>query len=227
MLLKQTLKHHPTDYIYNEAYASYAQGKPLRPDLLNFFYRHSGEMTDHRFTPIKNYYLRKQAEEHTFLLPHEKLNASSIQELKRRLQILLREKNASLQFKMKPEQFLQLRAMTVDELVLYHGNQFLTGAPFYQGGVPHTLFFQWGNLFGVAKYVVLPEERALRSNVLIYLENMHERYLDQCVNEYKHKIQETLPSPVQEMAPTIPAYVSKFSIPTLTLSRNNTLPDET
>ena len=58
------------------------------------------------------------------------------------------------------EDFETFKKVVCEELILTHGNQLLTGAPFYPGGIPYTLFFQWGNLFGVAKSVVHPDEKA-------------------------------------------------------------------
>jgi hypothetical protein len=231
--MKPTLKFQPSDYALRDLLVKYSHGAPISCDQYNFLYRHEKALTNHMVTDLKRYYLKdyylKHAAEHTFLMPHDKLDAAATKELKRRIELLVDSKNA-IQFKMKPEQFLQMRAMTTNELILYHGNQFLTGAPFYQGGVPHTLYFQWGNLFGVAKYVVIADEKALKSNVLIYFENMHERYLDQCVMEYQHKFENKFdPAPLPKVAPvqtTAPAYQSKFGIPTLSLSRNKEKQDK-
>src|SRR5690606_35947581 len=137
---------------------------------------------------------------------------------------------------MSPSDFLSFRAMTTDELILYHGNQLLTGAPFFPGGVPQLIYFQWGNLFGVAKYVVIAEEKALKSNVLIYFEDRHERLLQDCVYQYNQKLQHESHHQ-QRLAPFMhprhdaPELSSRqisscFKIPTLTLSRSKQTPEE-
>ena len=228
--MKPALSHHPIDYAHSDLKVRFDNGIPLSADQHNFILWHEKTLSSHGHDPMLRYYLKshhqKQAEGHSFLLPHEKLNREDIQALKRRLQLLLQDKKDKLQFKMQPEQFLQLRAMTANELILYHGNQYLTGAPFYPGGLPHTLYFQWGNLFGVAKYVVLAEEKALKSNVLIHFETMHERALDQCVHDYELRLSLT-PSPnntpknVPPKAEHTPTYHSTFTIPKLTLSRSS------
>lgn len=233
MTFKPTLQNKPSDY---SLLASYANDKPLPPDVLNFLAWHEKTLSylqpglDQALRYHLKPYHKHREEAQSFLLTHEKLNKESIANLKKRLQIMLQDRNSHLEFKMKPEQFLQFRSMTVDELILYHGNQFLTGAPFHIGGIPHTLLFQWGNLFGVAKYVVLPEERALRSNVLIYFESMHDRYLDQCVDEYQHKLKNELQHHTATPAPQLHhlehTQTMYSSTPRLTLSRSSQKEDE-
>lgn len=195
--MRPTLKHKPGDYTFRHLIMSYVNASPLSCDQYHFIYQHEKTLTSPKLTALKRYYLRdyyaKQDVENSFLLPHEKLNAESIKELKLRIQILIEEKNAFIQFPMKPDQFLQLREISVNELIFYHGNHFLTGAPFYPGGIPHVLFFQWGDLFGVAKYLILLHEKAPCSNVLMYFEKRNKRQLDQCVYAYHHAVEHQLP----------------------------------
>lgn len=219
MTMKPTLRLHPDSYAYRDINAKYAHGAPLTPDQLNFIYENQNHLMffSHQMNEVVKYYL-KQYKKNGLENSNKKFDRASIEQFKRHLTSLLGERNSQVQIKMKPEQFLQMRALTTDELILYHGNQFLTGAPFYYGGQPHTLFFQWGNLFGVAKYVVLAEEKALKSNLLIHFEGMHERFLEQCVHEYRdHMLALGHEMPASH---PIPQPIPTYQTPRLTLSIN-------
>lgn len=221
MVMKPRLHKKPNEYALRDLMMRYENGVPLSCDQYHFIHSHEKALSDFTYTGLKKWALKdyyRHQNEQSYLLHQETLDAAAVNALKRRLAILLQDSTASLTFSMRPEQFLQLRAMTTDELILYHGNQFITGAPFYSGGLPHVLYFQWGNLFGVAKYVVLAEEKALRSNVLIYFENRHERYLEQCILDYRNKMHEpTHPHPISQPHPPH-QYHSPFATPTLTLN---------
>lgn len=227
--MKPSLALKPNDYELQNLLMKFADGTPLTCNQLNFLDWHERTLSNPRFDPVLKYYLkhyRHQHEaEHSFLMPSENFTKAEVATFKRRLSLLLQNTH-HVELKMKPEHFLKFRAVTTQELILYHGNQLLTGAPFHQGGIPQLIFFQWGNLFGVAKYVVLAEERALKSNVLIYFEDRHDRYLQECVLEYVRHLRDELnaqlklaPSlqPVHQAEPA-PAYQSIYNIPKLTLS---------
>lgn len=229
--MKPSLTLKPNDYATQELLMKFADGVPLSCDQLNFLAWHEHTLKNPHLDPVLKYYLKqyhhKHAANHSFLMPTEHLTKEEVAKLKRRLSLVL-QSTPHIELKMKPEEFLQFRAATIQELILYHGNQLLTGAPFYQGGIPQLIFFQWGNLFGVAKYVVLAEERALKSNVLIYFEEMHDRYLQDCVYQYVHRLQDELnaqmklapslhPAPAAEKEIT-QEYHSIYSIPKLTMS---------
>lgn len=220
-MMRPTLTYHPDTYAFRDINVRFANGVPLTPDQLNFIYENQSRLMffSHTMNEIVQYYLRhlKSSDRHRL----ESLDKEHVEKFKRHLATLLAKKHAHVVIKMKPEEFLQLRSISSGELILYHGNQYLSGAPFYPGGIPHVLYFQWGNLFGVAKYVVLPEERALASNVLIYFEGMHDRYLEECVKEYEHQLKETLAKQKQLQLET-PALAphSPYQLPRLTLSVN-------
>lgn len=196
--MKPTLVDKPNHYPLQELLVKFSSGTPLSPDQLNFIYRHEKALSHYGLDPLLKYYLkplhRKAHDHHSFLLHEDEITNENAKELKRKLDLLLanKPKRERLQFAMTPKQFLELRNANVQSLILYHGNQFLTGAPFHLGGIPHVVFFRWGNLFGVAKYAVLAEEKALSSNVLIYVENMQDRNLPQCVEEFKRDFQKEL-----------------------------------
>ncbi len=210
----------------------FAGGIPLSCDQLNFLSRHERSLSNPHLDPVLKYYLKHYhhhyAQEHSFLSPNDTIDHDSVKRLKHRLEILLANSSSHVELKLKPADFLQFRALTYDELILYHGNQFLTGAPFFQGGIPQLIYFQWGNLFGVAKYVVLAEEKSLKSNVLIYFEDLQERNLQDCVYQYNLKLQEEMKQQLR-LAPTLPkqaahdehqepVYQPVFRIPRLSLS---------
>lgn len=124
----------------------------------------------------------------SFLLPNEKITLDAVKTLKSRLGAMLLNKN-NLMLPMTEKQFLDFKNYCLEELVFYHGNQFLTGAPFFPGGIPTFIPFQWGNLFGVARNSVSSSEKSVKGNILIYFEDMRDRELDRCVEEYLHNIQ--------------------------------------
>ncbi|OGT47287.1 MAG: hypothetical protein A3E83_00705 [Gammaproteobacteria bacterium RIFCSPHIGHO2_12_FULL_41_20] len=169
-------------------------GKPLSSEQVNFLYAHQKQLSDSRFDPVLKYYLetdkkRREKYKATFLLPHEKLKPSDIPALRKHIQFFLREAANRVAMQFTQQQFLQFKEYTIQDLIYWHGNQFLTGAPFYPGGIPPLIFFQWGNLFGIVKYLVLAEEKALKANILIYFEDMQDRDLNQCVQNYNKHLQ--------------------------------------
>jgi hypothetical protein len=222
-MTKLTLTNKPTDYLCKNLLANFAEGKPLSPDLVNFLARHEKTLSNPKLDSALNYYLKHLHNK----TAHEKLNHEDITKLKKRLQLLVKSKNAKVEFIMTPSQFSQFRFLNYRELILFHGNQFLTGAPFIPGGVPHLIYFQWGNLFGVAKYVVLPEEKSLKSNVLIYFEDRQEREFIECIYQYNHKNAAKIDQhpqlmPVPQPEPPLPVK-SLFQIPTLSLTKKDPL----
>jgi hypothetical protein len=119
-----------------------------------------------------------------FLIPNEKITPEAIKTLKTRLGAVLMNKSSSVVLSMSPQQYFDFKKCSLEELVFFHGNQFLTGAPFFPGGIPTFIPFQWGNLFGVAKSSVLASEKSVKGNILIYFEDMRERELSRCVEDY-------------------------------------------
>jgi len=226
--MKPVLTKRPNSYVMNNLLVKFAGGKPLASHELHFLDWHEKTLSFCGIEEMLRYYLKpyrkKSAEEHSFVLPQEKLNPASVDQLKRRLQMLLQNGRAHAALRFTPEQFQQLRAILAEELVLYHGNQYLTGAPFYPGGIPYVLIFQWGNLFGIAKQLILPDEMELKGNVLIHFEDMFERSLDQCTKEYVQTHQaeqahENQLKPTEEPPHTLNAQPS-YQTPRLTLSMN-------
>lgn len=229
--MRPTLQHKPSHYAYKDLLVKFADGKPLSCDQLNFLYRHERTLSHPQMDQVTGYYLKHHhhdyTDQHSFLMPSDTISNESVKKLKERLSIVLKNKDEHVQLKFTPEQFMQFKAVTFHELILYHGNQFLSGAPFYPGGIPHLIYFQWGNLFGVAKYVVMAEEKALKTNVLIYFEDMQERLLAECVSNYNRYILQKTPDVPVLKAPELkapapqPQASSAFKTPTLSLSQGS------
>jgi hypothetical protein len=203
--MKPTLVHKPNNYAYQQLLVNFAGGVPLSADQLNFLSRHEKTLSHSGMDPALKYYLqpfhKKANDHHSFLMHKENFNAEATKELKKRLALLLPEKKSVVKLQFTSKQFMEFKNSAVPSLIFYHGNQFLTGAPFHLGGIPHVIYFQWGNLFGVVKYVVLAEEKALNSNVMVYFENMHERLLEECVQNISKELRHEL-QPVQQPAQT-------------------------
>lgn len=240
--MKQKLKNKPDHYTYRDLMMCFQGGTPLSCEQLNFLSRHEKTLSSHGLDPVLKYYLKpykKKAEQkEEEKKKHELISAASLGHrelalLKKRLDTMVKAPTDHVILSMTPEQFEELKTYSVPELILYHGNQFLTGAPHIIGGIPYTIFFQWGNLFGVAKYVIMAEEKALKSNLLIYVEDMQDRAINQCVKDYnKHQ---TLDKELERLEHRAHEEVhlhtnqhtnSPFKIPKLTLSVKTSKKDE-
>jgi len=190
-LILQPLHHTTADIV-----KCFTLSKPLTPDQVNFLDWHQMQLSDPQFDPILKYYLKSRGDYqnnlHTsFLLPHEKMNRESIALLKKRLAVMLQENpEHRVMISLTQEQLLTFKEYTIHDLIFWHGNQFLTGAPFYPSGTPPLILFQWGNYFGIVKYVVIAGEKAVMGNLLLYFEEMQERSLDRCVLDYQKRMAE-------------------------------------
>lgn len=188
--MRPTLILQPTHTTSTDILKCFLSGKPLSSEQIHFLDWHQKQLSNPAFDPIIKYYLQTSKNQRvyyksSFLLPHEKIDAHTLQELRKRLNAFLLKDYHHVMVHFTPKQFLEFKAVGVQELIFWHGNQFLTGAPFFPGGIPPVIFFQWGNLFGVVKYLALVEEKALKANVLIYFEDMQDRNFEQCVLDYK------------------------------------------
>lgn len=223
--MKPELVLKPNSYQYKSLLAAYENGKPLTCDQLNFLARHEKTLSSLSLDPLLKYYLQhgNKKPHHSFLLTQDEITPEVMQTFKKRISLLLKS-SPNLNLTLTPEQFQQLREIAVPELILYHGNQFLTGAPFYPGVIVPILYFQWGNLFGVAKYQLLAEEKSLKSNLLIYIEDKEERLIEECIHDYQRDHALTFrPQPIMappHIAEEITPTQSMFHIPRLRLTLN-------
>jgi len=204
--MKPTLTLKPNSYEYQQLLIKFADGVPLACNQLNFLARHQRSLSSRELDPVLGYYLKhyekKQLDDHSFLIPSEKFTPAIIANLKRRLKIMLQGTQSHIELQLNADEFRQFRELTYTELILYHGNQFLTGAPFYHGGIAPLILFQWGNLFGIAKYVVVAGEKALKSNILVYFEDLQERNIEECVQQYFLNLQNDMKQQLL-LAPTM------------------------
>jgi len=196
--IKPTLILQPLHDTTGAIVKSFILGKPLAPDQVNFLDWHRNQLSDPTFDPILKYYLKSPHHYHnnlqaSFLLPHEKMNRESIALLKKRLGVMLQANpQHRVVISLTQEQLLKFKKYTIQDLIFWHGNQFLTGAPFYPHGTPPLILFQWGNYFGIVKYVVIAGEKAVMGNLLLYVEEMQERSLDRCVFDYQKQMDKDL-----------------------------------
>lgn len=181
----------PVESISTEILRAFVLGKPLTSEQRNFLERYYRKLSSPAFDPIYNYYIAstKKMPVKSFLLPTSKINIKSLEQFKKRLQFFMQKNMPTFTLQFTQEEFKKFQQLNISNLILWHGNQLLTGAPFFPGGIPPVIFFQFGNYFGVTKYVVLPGEKALKANILIYFEDMLDRNLDQCVHDYQQKLQ--------------------------------------
>lgn len=182
---------------------AYNEGKPLTSAEQHFLWMHYRELGGY-MEKVAKYYrltdLQARAKLASFLRPQGVLNLH-------RLKTMLADSPKGIELTLTPTEFLTLKN-NINELLYFHGNQVLTGAPFFAGGVPHIDFFQWGNLMGVVKNEELPGEKIITGNILIYFEDMKDRNLMQCIQDYQRR-QHTAPQPMarppeQEITHTAP-----------------------
>lgn len=187
--MKPTLVLQPIHNSSADMIKTFAQGKPLSSDQMNFLAWHEHELSSTALDPLIKYYLEseKKHRKHfgNFLLPHEELNLEDIKKLKERIRATLKDKYSHLAIEMSEKQYLQFKKYAELELIYWTGHEFTSGARFYVGGVMPAIYFQWAEFFGVWKYAMIHEEKRLRHTAIIYFEAMRNRDLNQCVNDYK------------------------------------------
>lgn len=192
-LLAQPYAHWMADIL-----ARFEDGKPLTSDQLNFLMNHDKTLSSHALDLVIKYYLgsRKHDPDKSlaFTIPKEKINRIIAHELRDVVANLLQHNLSHIDLKMSIDQFLQFKAAGFNELIFWHGPQFLSRTFPFPNATPLVLYFQWGKLFGVVKLNTHVENFALEGNVLIYFEDMDLRSLNQCVLDYAktNKINPTL-----------------------------------
>lgn len=187
--MKPTLVLQPIHNSSADMLRCFAEGKPLSTDQMNFLEWHEVELSSAALDPLIKYYLeaQKRRRKHmgNFLLPHEELNFEDIKKLKDRIHATLKDKYSHAAVEMSEKQYLKFKKYAESELIYWTGNEFTSGAKFYVGGVMPAIFFQWAEFFGVWKYAMIHADKQFRAKHIIYFEEMRNRDLNQCVNEYK------------------------------------------
>lgn len=169
-----------------------SERRPLSSDQINFLSQHEKTLGIYVIDSDVQHYL-EYSKKHLnqvlpMVFPKTIINYLIFHRIKQWVKILLKNKLMHVHLNMSLKQFMQFKMVGMNELIFWHGNQFLTGAPFYPGGIPTYVFFQWGNLFGVVKYNIVSGEKAVLGNLLICIEEMHERYFSQCIADYTHQL---------------------------------------
>ena len=208
----------PAHDTYYHLLRAFQNGKPLSTEQLNFLYWHQHRLSSRNLDPLFPYYLINKKPT-PFLLPQARLDRVAIARLQAQLKAALDTTHPSVQIAFTPEQYEQFKTLT-PELIYYHGNPTLTGAPLFPGGISRVDHFQWGNLHGVVKYELLEGENEIEGNILVYFEDMQERLLEECVQESIHQYQLqhiiTPPQPIPLIPQATPP-IAPTPHPTLTL----------
>lgn len=168
-----------------------------------------------------------------FTFKNEHIDAVTVKELYQQLSLKLLHSSEGLELELTPEQFAQIRP-SISHLMYFHGNQTLTSAPYFMGGIANIVLFQWGNLFGVAKFTASPSEKAIIGNLLIYFEDLEDRTMEECVFEYQQQhgqlIKELtapaliMPEPIPVPTTVIETPEPSLTVPTLSLRLTPPLP---
>lgn len=189
--MENALKLEPLHNSYIEILKCFNKGKPLSPDQINFLRRNHGRISDAHFDRIINYY--GVFKDRVINLRNSQLTRLKLSKLVNYLSFNLRQFTNKIAIQLTPKQFFQFRSLLMHELVFFHGNQILTGAPHFPGGLQHVDFLQWGNLFGVVKYEELLGESP-ESNILIYFEKMADRHVEDCIKQVSLTLQQKNPA---------------------------------
>lgn len=187
---KPTLILQPSHNCNADIMRRFKDGKPLSADQLNFLRWHTHQLSSPNFDPVLQYYrVFPSQQSHTFLLREPIHDKESIELLKERLHWFLDSKQEGIVLTLSAQEFLIFQELVdIHELIYWHGNQLLTGAPFLHGGIPYVVYFQWGNLLGIVKYENIEGESAIEGNVLVYIEDMLDRTVEQCIHDYNLKM---------------------------------------
>lgn len=196
-----TLKLEPSHDSYLGIVKCFNEGRPLTPEQINYLRRFHAKISNTSFDRIVNYYgILRDKNVH---LDRNQFTRPSLSQLKKQILTYLDEEGEEVNIRLTRRQFFQFRALLTNELIFFHGNQLLTGAPYFPGGVPHVDFMQWGNLFGIVKYEELLGEIATDANILIAFEEMADRNIEQCINHYNAKPKPIL-MPTLQIKPIAP-----------------------
>lgn len=189
--MKPTLIDQPYGTFASDILKTFEDKKPLSADQINFLARYEKTLSSYALDPVIKYYLqgyhnKSKKREIAFKIANQKLDEHALQRIKHNVQQLLKNNVTHVDLKMTLDQFHHFKTIGIHELIFWYGNRFLTGVPFYPGGIPHLVYVQWGNLFGVVKLQMLMNQKAIKGNVYIYFENMQGRTLYQCIKDYSH-----------------------------------------
>jgi hypothetical protein len=222
------------------------EGKPIPRELLNFakYGKYPLSITHdtiereieyalHNFYEHRPSYLERQLKKLggvNLNLKNASTIAITIKQLYQQVYYDVLKQGKGIELHLTQQQFAEIRPI-ISKIMYFHGNQTLTGAPYFMGGVPHVFFFQWGNLLGVIRYTSAPTEKALIGDLLVYFEDLEDRTFEETMQEYeKHHptfiktvtVPELImPKPIAA-PPTIIASNNDVVVPTLRLTPRGT-----
>lgn len=181
--MRPKLQLKPVHNSFLDILIAFNNGKPLNSAQRNFLHRYVTKFSSNKLDEIYRYYALFNQK--TPNAAKKRYSLVSPFTLKQDVANAL-EHTPSYQIHVNPSQLAQLKLLLIHELIFLHGNQYLTGAPFFAGGVPHIDFFQWGNYYGVIKYEEILGESALDANILIHFVKKQDESLLEFAKQYQH-----------------------------------------
>lgn len=186
------LKNYPVGF--SDILKKFEAGKPLSADQLNFINSHQRSLSNTILDPVLRYYLLQHKLEPDKALPlklsEQKLTSASFQQVRQNIHLLLRNHFSHVDLEMSPEQFQQFKALGLEELQFWHGDNYLLGSVFHHAGLPYRLYFQWGRMFGVVQLHLHVNGKHVEGKVFIFVQDMHQKTLKECIDAYTHQLKE-------------------------------------
>lgn len=199
--MKNILAYKPQDYAYREMLLQFQAGKPLSCDQLNFLYRYEYTFNHPALDEVCRYYLKQYKRYRIapisttvpvtshptfrFSLPTAQWTKDDVKVFKQHLEKLFSEQHeSSVSMTLTPDIFNHLRSLTLDRMVYLHGYRLTMHEGFFPGWFPYSIYLQWADVFGVAKYDLISDRGMTKTLVTLYLEPRHNRPLEECVQDY-------------------------------------------
>lgn len=152
--------------------------------------------------------------------------AVTVKELYQQIYIKSLHRAKGIELTLTAQQFAQLRP-SLTHIMCFHGNQALTGSPYFEGGIPNIVLFQWGNLLGIAKFTAAPSEKVIKGDLLVYFEDLQDRTIEECAVKYQHQHRQLikqitapaliLPQPIAPAPSIIATQEPLVTVPTISL----------
>lgn len=188
--MQPKLRLEPPNNSYYYILKKFNESIPLSCEELNFLRRYHSKLSDPVFDRIFNYY--HLLENHsTFVFPKGNLTLQNSKQFKNRLAFTLQNGVTSIQVEMTPEQLFQLKMLFGHEIMFFPGQLQLAGSWYFPEGFSHLEFFKWGKLFGVIEY-----QTNSKKKIVAHFENMGNRKLEQCIDQFQQKGIKTVPKPL-------------------------------
>lgn len=244
--MKATLTYKPQDYAYKAILMQFSEGQPLSCDQLNFLYRYEHQFSHPALDSVCRYYL-KQYKRHVinhekpavmmhptlaFALPSIDWDHRDVQAFEKHLEVAFSKGDAAhIEMVLTPDVFNHLRELTLDRMIYLHGYRLAMREGFFPGWFPYSIYFQWANVFGVARYDLKTEHGLTKTMITLYLEPRQNRLIEECVQDYlikNHLAFKPAPTaaPANEQAEKNEERQTNQFSPQLTLSRSKQTKEE-